>query len=233
VLAGAATEADAIRKAGHADVAAHTRLVRHRLQGVIAAVAERMALQLADAQQRADDIARTAGLAAAEMESEAKATLARAEAEAARVIADATDESERAVERLERRRAEAESGAASLRALVAEEVTRSRAEAAEDRRRAREESVALVAEGRAESDQLRESARRALERARAEITDLQAQRDGIAAELGQLSGVIEALAVPERRQAAGDPDSPADSSTPHPSPPTPHHAPSPQENPDA
>ena len=111
VLAGAATEADAIRKAGHADVADHTRLVRRRLQGVIAAVAGRMALQLADAQQRADDITRAAGLAAAEMESEAKAALARAEAEAARIVADATDESERAVERLERRRAEAESGA--------------------------------------------------------------------------------------------------------------------------
>ena len=39
-----------------------------------------------------------------------------------------------------------------------------------------------------------------LERARAEIAQLQAQRDGIAAELGQLSGVIEALSVPETEQ---------------------------------
>ena len=48
----------------------------------------------------------------------------------------------------------------------------------------------------------------ALERARAEIAQLQTRRDGIAAELGQLSGVIEALSVPERdrtAEAATDP----------------------------
>jgi chromosome segregation ATPase len=117
-----------------------------------------------------------------------------------RIIADATDESERAVERLERRRAEAETGAASLRALVAEEVTRARADAAEERRRAKEEAVAHVAEARAEADRLRENARLALERARAEIAQLQAKRDRIVAELGQWSGVIEALSVPETEQ---------------------------------
>lgn len=78
-------------------------------------------------------------------------------------------------------------------------MTRSRATAAEERRRAREESLAHVAEGRAEADQLREGARRAVERARAEIAQLQAQRDTIAGELAQLSGVIEALSVPERQ----------------------------------
>ena len=107
-------------------------------------------------------------------------------------------------------------------------LTRSRAEAAEDRRRAREESVALVAEGRAEADQLRDSARRALERARAEIAQLKEQRDTIAAELGQLSGVIAALSVPERAQAGADP-TPSDP----PSPPPPPTAPSSQETPDA
>lgn len=216
VLDGAAGEADAIRRAGHADAASHTRAVRHRLQGVIAAIAGRMALELAESRQRADDLARVAELATAEAESEATATRERAEAEAARIVADATDESERAVVRLERRRAEAESGAASLRALVAEEVTRSRAEAAEDRRRAREESLTLVTEGRAEADQLREGARRALERARAEIAQLQSQRDGIAAELGQLSGVIEALSVPEREPTTGSGDPTPTAEPPHP-----------------
>lgn len=196
VLDGASEEADAIRRAGHADVGAHTRVVRRRLQAVIAAVEGRMALELADARQRADDLGQVAALALGEAESEATATRERAETEAERIIADATDESERAVARLERRRTEAETGAASLRALVAEEVTRSRAEAAEDRRRAREESLALLADGRAEADQLREGARRALERARTDITQLQTQRDTIAAELAQLSGVIEALSVP-------------------------------------
>ena len=191
--------------------------MHERVHGIIAIVNGRVAIEMAEAQQRAEEIAKDAHAIAAERKAEANAALVQADADAARIMAEATDESERAVERLERRRTEAETGAASLRSLVAEEVTRSRATAAEDRRRAREESLALVAEGRAEADHLRESAQRALERARAEIAQLQTRRDGIAAELGQLSGVIEALSVPERGDASDpqqtDPVTPA---APHP-----------------
>lgn len=114
-----------------------------------------------------------------------------------------------------------------------------RAEAAEDLRRAREQALAYVAEGRSEADQLREGARRALERARAEAARLQEQRDVIAGELGQLSGVIEALSVPERDPAdrpepEAVPQPPVDAdlpptgaSDPLPAPPDPS-----QENPD-
>ena len=71
-------------------------------------------------------------------------------------------------------------------------------------RRARTEGAALVADARQEADELRAQARRIVEDARAEVALLARQRDGITAELGQLSGVIQALAVPH----------------PHP---TPHH----------
>jgi hypothetical protein len=47
---------------------------------------------------------------------------------------------------------------------------------------------------------MRAQARRTLEDARAEIALLARRRDGITAELGQLSGVIQALAVPTPTQ---------------------------------
>ena len=195
------------------------------MQGVIAAVDGRVALELAEAQQRAEEIAKDATTIAGERKAEANAALEQAEAEAARIMADATDES-----RARRRAPRAQTcRGRDGRRQPAEPRGRRRSPAAapaaaEDRRRAREESLALVAEGRAEADQLRESAQRALERARAEIAQLQTRRDGIAAELGQLSGVIEALSVPERESRRPQQTDPP----PHPHAPTPD-----QETPDA
>ena len=62
--------------------------------------------------------------------------------------------------------------------------------------RARPRAPAWSPTARAEADELRTQARRTLEDARAEIALLARRRDGITAELGQLSGVIQALAVP-------------------------------------
>ena len=65
----------------------------------------------------------------------------------------------------------------------------------------------LVASARAEADEIRAQARRTLEDARAEIALLARRRDGITAELGQLSGVIQALAVPHPHPSSSeDPD---------------------------
>jgi hypothetical protein len=61
-----------------------------------------------------------------------------------------------------------------------------------DRRR-----TALLADARAEAVQLRATARTLLTDARSEVDALARRRSAITAELGQLSGVIEALAVPE------------------------------------
>ena len=66
----------------------------------------------------------------------------------------------------------------------------------EELRRARAESAAIIAEARQEADDLRAQARRIVEEARAEVAALARQRESITEELGQLSGVIQALAVP-------------------------------------
>ena len=77
-----------------------------------------------------------------------------------------------------------------------QDVLRRRRDADDELRRARAESATLVAAGREEADELRAQARRMLEDAREEIALLVRRRDGITAELGELSGVIQALAVP-------------------------------------
>jgi crotonyl-CoA reductase len=79
---------------------------------------------------------------------------------------------------------------------IAEQVSVTQREAQDQRREARTEATRLVAEARRDADVLRTEAHRLLEEARAEVAELTRRRDSIAAELGQLSGVIEALAVP-------------------------------------
>jgi vacuolar-type H+-ATPase subunit H len=83
---------------------------------------------------------------------------------------------------------------------VAEEVLIKQHTADDELRRARAEGAQLVATARAQADEMRAQARRTLEDARAEIALLARRRDGITAELGQLSGVIQALAVPTPTQ---------------------------------
>jgi hypothetical protein len=56
--------------------------------------------------------------------------------------------------------------------------------------------VQIVGDARAEADELREQATRVLADAREEVASLTTRRDEIAAELGRLSGVIDALSVP-------------------------------------
>jgi hypothetical protein len=60
----------------------------------------------------------------------------------------------------------------------------------------------MLADARAEADQLRSTARTLLADARSEVDALARRRTAITAELGQLSGVIEALAVPENGTGA-------------------------------
>jgi uncharacterized protein involved in exopolysaccharide biosynthesis len=110
---------------------------------------------------------------------------------------DAAAEAERIVERAHRRSAETEAGATTLREQVADEVIRLRAEGAQTLRDARDESVRLMAEAQEQADQLRAQARQVLADAKTQATSLRSRRDEIAAELTQLSGVIDALSVPE------------------------------------
>ena len=72
-----------------------------------------------------------------------------------------------------------------------------RREGAESLRRGREESARLLSEAQADADRIRAQARQVLSDARAEVESLGRRRDQIARELTDLSGVIEALAVPD------------------------------------
>jgi chromosome segregation ATPase len=89
---------------------------------------------------------------------------------------------------------------------MADEVTRTHQELAAARRAAKQEESELIAAARADADEMRSSARRMLNDARAELERLTQRRDAIAGELGNLSGVIEALAVsgPESHRADHD-----------------------------
>ena len=88
-----------------------------------------------------------------------------------------------------------------MRTAVADEVVRLRSEAAEELRSAREEAAQTLSSAQAEAEELRTKARTLLDDARAEVTELRERRDRITGELSQLSGVIEALAVPDNQRA--------------------------------
>jgi hypothetical protein len=91
-----------------------------------------------------------------------------------------------------------------LRERVAAEVGQLQAEAHEHRRSVREEATTTLTAARADADTIRAEARDLLTQARAEVGVLAERRDDITAQLGYLSGVIEALAVPEHSAADAD-----------------------------
>jgi uncharacterized coiled-coil DUF342 family protein len=80
---------------------------------------------------------------------------------------------------------------------VADEVVGMRTKASDELRRSREEAARVLSEAQADAEQSRTQARELLAAARTEVAALKQRRDEIAAELSQLSGVIEALAVSE------------------------------------
>jgi hypothetical protein len=116
---------------------------------------------------------------------------------------EAEAEAKRRIERAERREAEAESGARSVRAHVAEEVGRTQQEMFELRRTTKAEVAELMQRARADADQARTQARQSVADAHAEVEELQARRQAITLELGGLSGVIEALSMPDFNARAG------------------------------
>jgi hypothetical protein len=102
-----------------------------------------------------------------------------------------------ALDRGQRRLNEAEAGARVLRERSATDVSRLQTEAHEQRRAVRDEATAILAAARTDADTSRAEARELLTQARAEVRALAERRDDINAQLGHLSGVIEALAVPQ------------------------------------
>ena len=68
------------------------------------------------------------------------------------------------------------------------------------RRAANDDVNRMITRARTEADELRSAARTLLAEARAEVAVLSAHRDEISKQLGDLSGVINALAVAENAE---------------------------------
>jgi hypothetical protein len=193
----AALDAQQTVSAAHGQAASIIRASRARSGEVLQRATSRLRDRVEAAEQTTIALREEA---AAELE-RSRAEAARVESEAlerARVVVAEADASAKSLfERADRRLAEADSGARAVREQVAEELVRTQREAAQLRRGAREEASTMVSQARAEADGLRAAARTALTEARTEIAELTKRRKAIASELGNLSGVIEALAVDE------------------------------------
>ena len=162
---------------------------------------------------------------------QAEAVLASADAAAVRSEQQASERAERILARCrgdrraitvraQRRIDDAERGARLVRERTAAEVERLQRETHQSSQTARAELIRVTEEARADADRIREEARTMLERAR-EVSVLAGRREDITRQLGHLSGVIEALAVPEPgRRPRHRPDHPR----PHPRE-TEHHTP--------
>ena len=178
-------------------VRAHLAARRRQLQDVTSRVALRERTTEAEGAAEAE---RLRAQANAVLEAANKDTIARrkhAQAHAERVIAEADLTARAGLERAQRRLDEAEAGARVLRERAASEVARLQVEAHDHRRAVRDEATTTLAAARADADTNRAEARGLLTQARAEVKVLAQRRDDITAQLSRLSGVIEALAVPE------------------------------------
>jgi hypothetical protein len=201
LLETAELEGDRIRSQGHHDAGEQVRRARLELGDVTRRLRQRLAEETEASQREADDLRQAAVEARESAEREAESVKARAESDADRIRNDANEAAAQIEERAAHRLEEAEHGARTLRTQVADEVLAKQHAADDELRRARAEGASVVAAAREEADELRAQARRTLEDARTEIALLARRRDGITAELGQLSGVIQALAVPTSNQS--------------------------------
>jgi hypothetical protein len=154
----------------------------------------------AESLREREDLASRANAALDDAHEDAAVIRQQAGDDAEQILAEADAHARAAEERAQRRVAEAETGARTVRERAADDLARAQEEARELRRSARDEAARAIAEARSEADELRSKARSILAEARAEVAVLSAHRDEISKQLGDLSGVIEALAVAERPQ---------------------------------
>ena len=117
--------------------------------------------------------------------------------------AAAAVEAKEIVDRANRREAEAESSTQVLRERAANDLADAQRQSHELIRKSRAEAQQLEAQAREHADELRAQARKLLADAEARVAALNQRRDEITKELTQLSGVIEALAVPGFRPGGG------------------------------
>ncbi|HEX8093417.1 hypothetical protein [Jatrophihabitans sp.] len=203
----ATLEAGRIRGRAHAEATATVRQARLRVSAVLASATQKLRQRRGELEHELLAAAQGRERQLAEAAAESAAVLARARQQAETILARAEEAVAGHHDRAERRLAEAEAGARAVREQVAEQVGQSHREMYESRRAAKAEAGALVGDARAEAEDLRAQAHQQLAEVRAEVALLTDRRDAIAAELGQLSGVIEALSDPDGARAMGGPAS--------------------------
>jgi hypothetical protein len=197
VLEAADLDAAQIRSRAAQQSGDATRLTRLRVAAVLASSRSRLNERVELANRHAAEVTRKADETFEQSIHHADIVRERAAVDAARIVSEAEELAGEHTARAERRLTESESGARTIREQVALEVTRTQEELNELWRTAKAEQAAASAAARAEADEVRATARKLLADARAEVAILSQRRDAIAAELGSLSGVIEALAVAE------------------------------------
>ena len=202
LLLTAKAEADRVRQADLETSSVHLAARRRQLQDVISRVSLRIRSHLAEAAAEAARLRAQAKAIIEAADKDSIATRDRALAHAQRVVAEADLTAAAATTRGQRRLDEAEGGARLLRERAAEAVSALQTEAHEHRRAVRDEATTTLAAARADADASRAEARMLLTQARAEVKVLADRRDDITQQLGNLQGVIEALAVPETAQKA-------------------------------
>ncbi len=127
------------------------------------------------------------------------AQLVEAELMTTGLLESAADQLRQARLDADARRCDAEDEAARIR-------HNAEADSSGRRRASDQEASDSVAAAHADADQLRSLARDLVRDARAEVARLAARRDAILGELGNISGIIDALAVDENRPGAVRPD---------------------------
>jgi hypothetical protein len=193
----AQAETAALRKQHHGELTDHVATVRQRTEVLLASATHRGQALVAEAEASSADIHARARAVLDAAENDAVQTRQRGEDEAMRLVEHARVEAQAHADRAERRLADAEAGARVIRERTATELETLQREAYGTARTTREEAIAMLAKARTDADQVRAEARALLDKARAEVTALARRRDDINAQLGHLSGVIEALAVPD------------------------------------
>ena len=199
---------EAERRQAHQALTDHLRTRRHAVIDILGRTRHKVTTQVRDAAAESERIRGLAAAVLAAAEQAGARTTGRAEEEAGRTLAAAREEAAEIVARAERRLTEAREGAQVLRESTTAELDRLHRESLERHRLQRAELVALTDEARADADRIRSEAAEMLEQARAEVEALARRRSDITTQLGALSGVIDALAVPASgtEQPAADRD---------------------------
>ncbi|MEP7020122.1 MAG: hypothetical protein ABI808_05690 [Pseudonocardiales bacterium] len=202
LLEAADLDAQRIRRSASLESAAAIRRTHGRLAQILATARLRIVARQNGAERDAQVLGREAAATLDRAAVDAIQIREEAAADSRRIVTEAQDTAAARLDRAERRLLEAESGARAVREQVAAELTKAQREIHELRRAAKAEEAEAVGAARAEADAVRTSSRRLLAEAKAELAALSAQRDAIAGELGNLSGVIDALAVSDAPEPA-------------------------------